>query len=298
MPTETGIDMRFKGQLLLPGESGPGLKVHLDVAEHHLAVESDGGGLGAWPLEAVEVERLQGDLFALTVAGEALRFVADDTIGFAYSGVPTIEQVGRRSRSRSGLRSVFGWLKGPDEPTQSVDVQTPPAERPRPPVVEPSPREDIRELDVTDIRPQPTPPPEVVVDAPIVDELFVPAPAEANPSHVLEPSSGEAVPDGAQCAGVRSDGRRCESQILTDSGYCYPHDPRRAFEDGYEAAQEARAQLKKDATARLNRIYGRLDKAMRQVERGELDPETAMAMAQLARTMCAILEMDETADEA
>jgi hypothetical protein len=32
---------------------------------------------------------------------------------------------------------------------------------------------------------------------------------------------------------------------------------------------------------------------MRQVERGELDPEMAMAMAQLARTMCAILEMDE-----
>jgi hypothetical protein len=278
--------MRFKGQLLLPGESGPGLKVNLDVAEHHLAVESDGGGLGAWPLEAVEVERLQGDLFALTVAGEALRFVADDTIGFAYSAVPTIEQVGCRSRSRSGLRSVFGWLKGPDEPTLSVGVKTPP-------VVEPSPREDIRELDVTDIRPQPTPPPEVIVDAPIVDELFVPAPVTRPPDLADEASTGETVPDGAQCAGVRSDGRRCESQILTDSGYCYPHDPRRAFEDGYEAAQEARAQLKKDATARLNRIYGRLDKAMRQVERGELDPETAMAMAQLARTMCAILEMDE-----
>jgi hypothetical protein len=102
------------------------------------------------------------------------------------------------------------------------------------------------------------------------------------------------VPDGEQCAGVRSDGQRCESQILTESGYCYAHDPRRAFEDGYQAAQDARAQLRKDATARLNRIYSRLDKAMRQVERGELDPETAMAMAQLARTMCAILEMDET----
>ena len=96
----------------------------------------------------------------------------------------------------------------------------------------------------------------------------------------------------------RSDGRRCESQILTDSGYCYPHDPKRAIEDGYQAAQEARAQLKKDATARLNRIYGRLDKAMRQVERGELDPDTAIAMAQLAKTMCAILQIDgPTPDE-
>jgi hypothetical protein len=289
--------MRFKGQLLLPGESGPGLKVKLDVAEHHLAVESDGGGLGAWPLEAVEVERLHGDLFALTVAGEALRFVADDTIGFAYSAVPAIEQVARRSRSRSGLRSVFGWLKGPDDSTPAVGVETPPAERPTPPVVEPSPRQDFLELEATDIKPQPAPQPEVILDPPVVDERFVPDPAEAPADPVLGPSAAEAVPDGAQCAGVRSDGHRCESQILTDSGYCYPHDPRRAFEDGYEAAQAARAQLKKDATARLNRIYARLDKAMRQVERGELEPETAMAMAQLARTMCAILEIDETADE-
>jgi hypothetical protein len=97
------------------------------------------------------------------------------------------------------------------------------------------------------------------------------------------------------CPGIRSDGRRCESPILTSSGYCYPHDPRRAFENRYKAAQEARTQLKHDATERLNRIYSRLEKAMRQVERGELDSETAMAMAQIARTMCAILEMDEPA---
>ncbi len=97
------------------------------------------------------------------------------------------------------------------------------------------------------------------------------------------------------CPAVRSDGRRCESPILTSSGYCYPHDPRRAFEDKYQAAQEARAELKREATARLNRVYSRLDKAMRQVESGELEPETAMAMAQLARTMCAILDIDQPA---
>ena len=60
--------MQFKGQLLLPGETGSGLRVNLDVAAHHLAVESDGGGLGAWPLEVVDVER-NGEEFQLTVAG-------------------------------------------------------------------------------------------------------------------------------------------------------------------------------------------------------------------------------------
>ncbi|HEX9864351.1 MAG TPA: hypothetical protein VGC03_05225, partial [Acidimicrobiia bacterium] len=37
--------MQFKGQLLLPDEPSPGLRVNLDVAEHHLAVESETGGL-------------------------------------------------------------------------------------------------------------------------------------------------------------------------------------------------------------------------------------------------------------
>ena len=288
--------MRFKGQLLLPGESGPGLKVNLDVAEHHLAVESDGGGLGAWPLEAVDVERLHGDLYSLTVAGEALRFVAEDTIAFAYSGVPAIEQVSRRSRNRSGVRSMIGRLwKGPDKTSPPAEVVAPTeAERPsveaEPRVEEHSPAEEILEFEATHDWSGPEVQHEIVVDD-YVEETPVHVDRSPNPE---PPKFEEPVTGGAQCPAIRSDGKRCESQILTDSGFCYPHDPRRAFEDGYQAAQDARAQLKKDATARLNRIYARLEKAMRQVERGELDPETAMAMAQLARTMCAILEMDET----
>jgi hypothetical protein len=132
-----------------------------------------------------------------------------------------------------------------------------------------------------------------------VPEELVEDSAEAPP-----PANVEAAPEWPElasapgCPAVRSDGRRCESPILTSSGYCYPHDPKRAFEDKYQAAQEARAQLKRDSTARLNRIYGRLDKAMRQVESGELDPETAMAMAQLAHTMCAIVDMGEPPESA
>ncbi len=285
--------MRFKGQLLLPGESGPGLKVNLDVAEHHLAVESDGGGLGAWPLEVVDVERLHGDLFGLTVAGEDLRFVADDTIAFAYSAVPAIERVAERSRGRAGVRSMIGRLwKGSDQPepsagVETLPVETLPTEEPRP-FEEPSPAVDLPEVLENWVPPH--------LPKPImIDEQVAAEPNPAPPTPAPVPTvNGEAVSaPAAQCPAVRSDGLRCESQILTDSGFCYPHDPRRAFEDGYQAAQEARAQLKRDATARLNRIYGRLDKAMRQVERGELDPDTATAMAQLARTMCAILEMGE-----
>ena len=338
--------MQFKGKLLLPDEPGPGLSVNLDVAAHHLAVESDGGGLGAWPLEVVDVERLDGDVFALTVAGEPLRFVADDTIAFAYSGVPTIEQVSSRTRPRSAIRSMFDRIwNGPDESASSVGVRRDspeaaaiyePAEEDLSPVVEDPP------LAVDDSPPlvEEGPPLAVDEDLPLaegqdvelavdedvelaVDEDVELAVETTSTSEVKEsagipvigvaevievgsdairswtadlPDSsqlGDDLVDAAGCPAIRGDGRRCESPILTSSGYCYPHDPKRAFVDRYQAAQVAREQLKRNSTSRLNRIYGRLEKAMRQVERGELDPETAMAMAQLARTMCAILDIDE-----
>lgn len=282
--------MRFKGQLLLPGESGPGLKVNLDVAEHHLAVESDGGGLGAWPLEVVDVERLQGDLYGLTVAGEPLRFVADDTIAFAYSAVPAIERVAQRSRGRSGLKSMLGRVfKTPESPDEPKTAERTPAS-PTAPVDLPSPPREAPVLDDTETPARLQVEQEATLAEPVRNEEPIPPPSPTPP-----PMAAAVAPAvAAQCPAVRSDGRRCESQILTDSGFCYPHDPKRTAQDGYAAAQEARSQLKKDATARLNRIYGRLDKAMRQVERGELDPDTAIAMAQLAKTMCAILEMDES----
>ena len=282
--------MQFKGHLLLPDESGPGLSVNLDVAEHHLAVESEGGGLGAWPLEVVDVERLHGDVFTLTVAGEPLRFIADDTIAFTYSGVPSIARVSSRSRKRSTFRSKLNRIwSGPDQP--AVKVRVPPAadETPNAP--------GLTEAELAPDSPATSPPAvlEAAVDS-LVDlgnqiesgeDLILPDPMSESPP------TDEDLAAAPGCPAIRSDGRRCESPILTSSGYCYPHDPKRAFENKYNAAQLARAQLKQDATAKLNRIYSRLDKAMRQVERGELDPETAMAMAQLARTMCAILDLDE-----
>jgi len=281
--------MQFKGQLLLPDEPGPGLRVNLDVAEHHLAVESDGGGLGAWPLETVDVERLQGDIFTLTVAGEPLRFVADDTIAFAYSAVPRIERVSSRPRARSAFRSMLDRIwNGPGEPGTPVAAPAVSEEAPHHEPVEESPT-------------PPSVPPaaigQVIVDPLIEDDEPGDVVEDVMPTIEFEMPKVPTAADGLNatdgCPAIRGDGRRCQSPILTSSGYCYPHDPKRAFEDRYQAAQEARAQLKRDATARLNRIYGRLEKAMRQVERGELDPGTAMAMAQLARTMCAIVDMEE-----
>lgn len=290
--------MQYKGQLLLPDDTGPGLKVSLDVAAHHLAVESDDGGLGAWPLEVVDVERLEGDIFAITVAGEPLRFVADDTIAFAYSGVPTIEQFSSRrtSKGRSSFRSMLERIwNGPVEPEETALAGSASDEDEQ--VDEVSPKH----APPPPADPSPVPRPPADAKPAVVDVAETDRRDDTSTLHqdeaVVEDLPGQDLAVEPGCPAIRGDGRRCESPILTSSGYCYPHDPKRAFEDRYQAAQEARAQLKRDATGRLNRIYSRLDKAMRQVERGELDPETAMAMAQIANTMCAILGIDESSED-
>ncbi|MBW3666582.1 MAG: hypothetical protein KY394_03195 [Actinobacteria bacterium] len=254
-------------------------------------MESEGGDLGAWPLQAVKVRRLEGDTFAMTVAGEDLHFIADDTISFAYSGMPAIERVSGSSPSRSRIRDFLGRLGSgstsspPSSPVARVaEEDLPPAEPAVHEIVVGDPDEEVIDVNAlaveeahrpTPIAPAPTPPPPA------------PFPAASEAGDDTQPS----------CPGVTAEGQPCRSPILASSGYCYSHDPERSVEDGYRKAQEARARLRRKGTARLTKVYSRLEAAMRQVERGELEPEVAVAMAQLARTMCAILDLDEQPPE-
>jgi len=349
--------VRFKGQLLLPSERGPGLPIDLEVADHHLAVVSEQDELGAWPLEAIRARRIRGDTFAITVAGEDLHFVPDDTISFAYIGMPAIERFAKPSPTRSPLRALLHLFRH-DTSRPRHDPETKP---PPPPAAadeslpsredESSPHEQIsneagpqlHELEasqqVSDFEPElpspsspggtkfprsrispeddsshrsernrPTQHPSIETtnpqqeidttsetvpsserhdtssDADTVEQLHQDKPPEDEPT--ASPT------ETMRCPALRNDGLPCRSTIIVSSGYCYPHDPGRAFGQGFRKAQEARARLIRSG-ARLTRIYSRLDKTFRQVERGEIDPEKAMAMAQLARTMCAILELDE-----
>lgn len=338
--------MRFKGQLLLPDEPGPGLRVDLELADQRLAVMSDRERLGAWPLDTVEVRRVGSDTFAMTLAGEPLHFVADDTVSFAYSGIPAIEKVGAPAQNRSPLRGFFGRLWSGASEKPELDRETPSqttgsavelsqreAEEMLPiePITEdagtvpgagPEPRDRVEP------KPEPAPSPpeyEIVTEewASLPSELDWPVEQPVDEEPVTRPVS-QPVPDkGAEeepaaevieltelerssvdehphqnveegvCPALRIDGLPCRSPTIGPSGYCLPHDPDRPIADDLRKALEARARLKRKGAGRLNRVYSRLDKALRQVEEGDLDPEKAIAMAQLARTMCAILEMDE-----
>lgn len=323
--------MHFKGQLLIPNERGPGLRVDLDVAAHHLALETESGGLGAWPLEVVDVRRLQGDVFAMTVAGEDLHFVADDALSFAYSGVPAITSVAKLKPRGGGFRSWFSkiWGEAPESPTRELVAADPAAVGDPTPVTDaPAADEPVGVPESDPIRQHPVVTEPAMAEADQLPDVPITVPevsvfdweAAGGPEvevlqPVVSPEASETVTDltleddrapsaredsrageHPGCPAVRSDGLACQSPIITSSGFCIAHDPEGTVARGYQAAYEARARLKEQSVARLNRVYRRLDKAMRQVERGELDPEIAKAMAQLARTMCAILDLDQESD--
>ena len=305
--TPLEVRLRFKGQLLVPTEPGPGLRVDLEVAGHHLAVESESGDLGAWPLEAVRVRRLEGDTFEMTVAGEDLHFIADDTISFAYSGMPVIERFSGPAPSRSRIRNFLGRLGSGSTPSQRAPAEpVPTPEQIQIEVEEPEPVPEFVTESVVGVEEPPVSIEPVVLDDPDgevidmdalaieqADQLAIPGTATAPRPAPTHPTSEEKDDDEPSCPGVTTEGLSCRSPILSSSGYCYAHDPERTVEDGYRKAQEARARLRRKGTARLTKVYARLEKAMRQVESGELDPDVAMAMAQLAQTMCAILDLDE-----
>jgi len=277
--TPLEVHLRFKGQLLVPTEPGPGLRVDLEVAGHHLAVESESGDLGAWPLETVRVRRLEGDTFEMTVAGEDLHFIADDTISFAYSGMPVIERFSDPSPSRSRIRNFLGRLGSGSTPPQRAPAEpVPTPEQIQMKVEEPEPvTESVVGVEEPPVSIEPVvlsdPDNEVIdMDALAIeeaDQLAIPGTASAPRSAPTYPTSEEKGDDEQSCPRVTAEGLPCRSPILSSSGYCYAHDPERTVEDGYRKAQEARARLRRKGTARLTKVYARLEKAMRQVESGE-----------------------------
>lgn len=299
--------MRFRGQLLIPAEGGPGLPVDLQVEGRELSVSTESETLGVWPLDSVRVRRLAGDMFAMKVAGEDLHFVADDTISFAYDGISAIERRDGPLRGRKavlrGLRELFG-REVADTPTNqasSADTTTDSVMSDSD-AIEPQ----VETLDLSDqSRNWHTESP----DQDSTDDSFnettiavgrdLPESGTAHRQPETPPGRVQAIPQSllsgekpATCKALRNDGLPCESPIVGDSGFCYPHDPSNPVGRSFKDAQEARSRLREKRALRLHRVYSRLDKALSQVERGEMDAEQATAMAQLARTMCAILELD------
>lgn len=297
--------MHYSGRLSVPQQSGPGLRVDLEVVDRHLLVTSEGEHLGRYPLSQTLVERVSGNRFRLTIGNEVLEFAAEDAIGFSYEGMPAISQstapmrprafldlMTRRPRRRAALDHQ---VNGPRHPTPIpvADMASAPVPVEAPPEV-PAVAEPVipEPVEVERLIPDPLPvePPAGSEEPAATDWTAVtqgiPAPP---PPVVFEPVGSAPFQDVAveECRGLRGDGTPCGSVAIGISGYCFAHDPDLAGERKLMnervniTARRARA-----TDPDLEALVVRLEAAVTQVHEGTLDPQQALAMASLVQAMC------------
>ena len=126
--------MEFRGRLNTPDGPGEGIAVELRLTDVFLELGSGDGELGRWRLDEVELTRVAGDVFDLTLEGEAFIFVADDAISFAYEGLGYVEatrtKVKRRRRRRDAgqAEALRMLLEGGPEPAPASPGEAHPLE--------------------------------------------------------------------------------------------------------------------------------------------------------------------------
>lgn len=126
--------MEFRGRLKVPGTPGEGIAVELRLTDVFLELGSDGEELGRWRLDEVEVARVAGDVFDLTLEDETFVFVAGDALAFAYEGLGYVEETRakmkkrRRRRPTGQARALVELLSGEEEPEPAEPEQTGPGD--------------------------------------------------------------------------------------------------------------------------------------------------------------------------
>ncbi len=85
------------------------------------------------------------------------------------------------------------------------------------------------------------------------------------------------------CRGIRKDGQPCRSSIIRASGFCSSHDPNRG----------SRTRQVPVENPSLASVFRHLERAVADVRAGRMDSDTAIALAGLAKAMCATIDADE-----
>ena len=101
-----------------------------------------------------------------------------------------------------------------------------------------------------------------------------------------------------RCSERRRDGQPCKALVLSDSPYCFAHDPERDAERVEARRKGGRnsagiIRMRGLVPPRLVPVYETLERALAQVHDGTLEARRASAMAGLARAMVAVLTAGE-----
>lgn len=104
--------------------------------------------------------------------------------------------------------------------------------------------------------------------------------------------------DAKRCAATRRDGQPCRAPVLDGDTHCFAHSPtKRAARDaarqkgGHNSA--ALARLHRLAPPALVPVWDELLEALGEVHKGTLPASRGLAMAGIARALCAVLQVAE-----
>ncbi|MDD5702380.1 MAG: hypothetical protein PHU23_10075 [Dehalococcoidales bacterium] len=97
-----------------------------------------------------------------------------------------------------------------------------------------------------------------------------------------------------RCKALKRNGQPCQARALKASEFCFSHDP--ALSEKRDQARKAGgknsakiARLRSLIPPRLVSVYDALEKALKEVHDGTLEPGKATAMATVARAMVSVL---------
>ncbi|HVR32717.1 MAG TPA: hypothetical protein VMS74_08405 [Acidimicrobiia bacterium] len=290
-PPTRESDLRYRGILELDAaRRDGGLAVELAVSDRALVVTSDGETLGSYPIDQIEVSRLDSDRFDLRVGDDQLIFTAEDAIRFSYEAMPMIQSLRGHHIGHPVDRVVAWWRRRNEvDPTPaaavSVFTETPAgraftASENKVPLSAMRQRVDAARRGDGDAAGSP-----LRVDGPPTGRSMSTDDVTAEPPP--EPVSG------LTCLGIRSDGKICGSAAVSPRGFCFAHDPDRHVErrEVREQTTKAADRVRRAPAENLDDVVARLERAVAEVHEGKLDPQQAMAMAAVAHAMVETIEL-------
>lgn len=116
--------MRYPGRIRFD-DGAADLDVLVEVTDTHVRFTSGGESIGSWCLADVVAERLVADEFRLDLAGEVIRFQADDQVNFAYGAVQAMAEGWARFHSKHWVTRSRGVAaaRRENEPSRIEEVR-------------------------------------------------------------------------------------------------------------------------------------------------------------------------------
>lgn len=116
--------MRYHGRIRIEETKGADLDAYVEVSDTHVRLMSGDETLGSWCLADVVAERVVANEFHIDLQGEAITFLADDQVNFAYGAVQAMAEGWARFHSMNVLsrKRAVASARRENQPSRLAEV--------------------------------------------------------------------------------------------------------------------------------------------------------------------------------